>query len=29
MSDGPLRTAGAASAPMDEEDIKLSGRAVE
>lgn len=29
MSDGPLRAAGAASAPMDEEDIKLSGRAVE
>lgn len=29
MFDGPLRTAGAASAPMDEEDIKLSGRTVE
>lgn len=29
MLDGPLRTAGAASTPMDEEDIKLFGRTVE
>lgn len=29
MLDGPLRTAGAASTSMDEEDIKLFGRTVE
>jgi len=29
MSDSTLRTAGTTSAPMDEEDIKLLGRAVE